>query len=50
MVNVQVSAMAAKLSMASGVALSKPTFSRARAIARRRPLLANSSVVGAAEA
>ena len=43
--SIHVSAMAAKLSMASGAALSKPTFCSARAMPRRRPFFANSSVL-----
>lgn len=50
MIDVHASVMAVKLSMASGAAPSNPTFSKARAIVRRSPLLAESSLVGAEEA
>jgi hypothetical protein len=41
--------MAAKLSMASGAALSKPTVSSASEMLRRRPFFANSSSVTMSE-
>jgi hypothetical protein len=43
--SVHVSAIAVKLSIASGEAPSKPTFCSASAMPRRRPFFANSSVV-----